>query len=58
MEQLISNINYWMQAVSEDGLIADIGDALGEFKESIREAGFTEQEVAAAFANQYNKDFE
>ena len=52
MEQLLSNINYWIQTIREYGEIADISDALKEFKDSIQKAGFTENEVYIAWLNQ------
>jgi hypothetical protein len=52
--QLVKSINEWLKFVREDTGIADIYDALGEYGDSIRAAGFTENEIYAAYRAQFN----
>jgi hypothetical protein len=53
LKAAVKDINYWMRMVREDGCIADIADALGEFKDSYTKQGLTEEEVYREFRKQY-----
>lgn len=53
LEQLVRNINTWMKYVREEGCIADIEDALGEYSSAIARNGYTRDQVYAAWLVQY-----